>query len=615
MSTVYCTSDVSLTFTNCQNILLRIQFQACALSLMNCNNVTFTTSLAEPTLKSLDFPSEGEGKNEHEDEDECELNYYYDPLKKKKTYFASDNVCYYRNTTCVRKGFWFGTLPPMTNNINTHTYGAFPCPLGYCDFLSHCLRENCHNKTLFCELPEPNALCYGNRGGVLCSQCMENYTFTFDTIDCAPNENCSFGYIIVMIILVLLFWLLLVIAQLVVVYLDLHIGSGRLYCFIFFFSSLQFFEGSSFPSKFSFAGELLVTGVIQLNPNVFGLIPICIPGDHSHIVLGYALLRYAHPLFLVVVIVLLICISKRCALPLFHYNNRATNSICILLYLSFFSLTHTSFSFLVPVKFPDRSTVYASLDPTVIYFTSYHRFLVILALLTQVVLVVPFLALLVLSPWLVRWFNLLRLKPVLDEFQACYKDRYRCFAGFYLTWWLVIFLLSSFSDYYVKIYLLQVMAIVLLIVHAIFQPYKERWLNVLDTLFISDLVLLSILHGTTSRIVFESPGLMIFKDILLHLLVLFPMMYFVSLCLWLVLKRVHYFLLNYLHKGKTRQLRNVGVVVNDTDTHCRPFTAEREPLLFQQSLNSSVTNREYCDVPEPRLPTRSSVGLSGSATS
>ena len=36
MSTVNCNSDVSLTFTNCQNIILlgsNIQFQACALSL------------------------------------------------------------------------------------------------------------------------------------------------------------------------------------------------------------------------------------------------------------------------------------------------------------------------------------------------------------------------------------------------------------------------------------------------------------------------------------------------------------------------------------------------------------------------------------------------------
>jgi len=333
-------------------------------------------------------------------------------------------------------------------------------------------------------------------------------------------------------------------------------------------------------------------------------------------VLGYALLRYIHPFFLAVVIGLLICISKRSSLPFLYRNNRATNAICILLYLSFFSLTQTSLSFLVPVRFQDRTTVYASLDPTVPYFTSYHRFLVILALLTQVVFSCSILGLLVLSPWgtLVQpapFETCLRWIPGLLPRQVSLL----CWFLSDLTWRLVIFLLSSIGDYFVNIYLLQVMAIVLLMVHAMFQPYKERWLNVLDTLFISDLVLLSILHGTTSRIVFESPGLTIFKDILLHLLVLFPMMYFVSLCLWLVLKRVHYFLLNCLHKGKTRRLRNVGVVVNDTDTHCRPFTAEREPLLFQQSLNSSVTNREYCDVPEPRLPTSSTVGLSGSATS
>jgi len=167
-----------------------------------------------------------------------------------------------------------------------------------------------------------------------------------------------------MIILVLLFWLLLVTAHLVVVYLDLHIGSGRLYCFIFFFSSSQFFVGDSFPSKFFYAIELLVTGFIQLNPKIFGLIPICIPGDHSHIVLGYALLRYIHPFFLAVVIGLLICISKRSSLPFLYRNNRATNAICILLYLSFFSLTQTSLSFLVPVRFQDRTTVYASLQCT-----------------------------------------------------------------------------------------------------------------------------------------------------------------------------------------------------------------------------------------------------------
>jgi len=51
--------------------------------------------------------------------------------------------------------------------------------------------------------------------------------------------------------------------------------------------------------------------------------------------------------------------------------------------------------------FPGRSTAYANLDPTVTYFTSYHFWLVILALLTQVVLVLPSVTLLVLSPCMV----------------------------------------------------------------------------------------------------------------------------------------------------------------------------------------------------------------------
>jgi len=215
------------------------------------------------------------------------------------------------------------------------------------------------------------------------------------------------------------------------------------------------------------------------------------------------------------------------------------------------------------------------------------------------------------------WFNLLRLKPVLDEFQACYQDRYRCFAGFYLTWRLVIFLLSSIGDYFVNIYLLQVTTIVLMMVHAMFQPYKEQWLNVLDTLFITDLILLSILHGSTANVVFESPGLMIFKDILVHLLVLLPLVYFVLLCLWPILKRVHNFLPNC--NGRRRMVRNV-ITHNNTGT-TESDSDEREPLLFQQSINSSEirglrrTGHEQYDVPKPSFPTISIVGLSQSATS
>jgi len=117
-------------------------------------------------------------------------------------------------------------------------YGAFPCPFGFCDFSGHCSGENCSHKSFFCEIFEPNALCYGNRGGVLCSQCAQNYSFTFDAVDCAPSEDCRLVYIFVMIGLVLAFWALLVTVLLVVVYLDLRIGSALLSFSSVFYSSL-----------------------------------------------------------------------------------------------------------------------------------------------------------------------------------------------------------------------------------------------------------------------------------------------------------------------------------------------------------------------------------------
>jgi len=234
--------------------------------------------------------------------------------------------------------------------------------------------------------------------------------------------------------------------------------------------------------------------------------------------------------------------------------------------------------------------VYASLDPTVPYFTSYHRFLVILALLTQVVFSCSILGLLVLSPWgtLVQpapFETCLRWIPGLLPRQVSLL----CWFLSDLTWRLVIFLLSSIGDYFVNIYLLQVMAIVLLMVHAMFQPYKERWLNVLDTLFITDLILLSLLHGSTANVVFESPGLMIFKDILVHLIVLLPLVYFVSLCLWPILKRVYNFLLNFTRKGNKKRLRNLGDADSDTGAPYRPFTAERS-LFFFSSLLIAVSS-------------------------
>ena len=543
---------------------------------------------------------------------ECKLGYFYDSEQQKCVCFPSDHV--YCNdssyTSCVEEGYWFGKV------TDTGTFGVFPCPFGNCNYTtSRCPAGSCSDRKFFCSLSDNDhdSLCYSNRGGMLCSQCRGNYSFTFDAIDCASTDECHPGYIALVIFLVLVFWAILVTVILVVVGLDLHIGSGHLYCFFFFFSVLEHFVGGSFPSPILYVIELIVTGFIQLDPKMFGLIPVCLPGNLTN--MDYAALRYIHPVFLAVVILLLVFCSRHYKLPLFQHR-RAINAICILLYLSFFSLTQTSLSFLLPVMLYDKSVkVYANVQPTLGYLHPVHVGFAVVALLIQVVLVVPFLTLLLLSPCLIRcsWFNniiMVRLKPILDEFQACYKDAYRCFAGFYLTWRQIIFLLSLIGDYLINIYLLQVFAIIMLMVHAVFQPYRKHWLNVLDTLFITDLILLSILHGSTANFVFKTPFLQGFKDFLIYLLVLFPLGYFALLCLWPILKRIY----TCFYNRQRRRRRRIGMyTVND---HTTATPDEREPLIFDESVRSNEVKNQSSGA-HPRInpaPTTTTVGLSQSAS-
>ena len=533
---------------------------------------------------------------------QCKYGYVYDAHEQKCTCSSSNHVHCNETTytACVEEGYWFGEVD------NDGTYEAIPCPFGNCNYtIGSCPTGPCPGKNAFCNLRDEdrNALCYGNRANILCSQCKPNSSFTFDAIKC--TDQCSGWSIVWVIGLILVFWAFLIAALLVITGLDFHIGSGRLYCFLFFFSVLQYFVGGTFPSPVLYVIEVVITGFIQLNPKFWGFIPVCLyEGLHS---MWYMVLSYIHPLFLGCVILVLVCCSRKHRLPCFH-ERRGINAICILLYLSFFSLTQTSLSFLAPVTFTTQNnslTTRVSIDADLGYWSTTHAVFVPVAILVQLCLVIPFLLLLIFSPCLNRFpvFGqaMHRLKPIIDEFQGCYKDSYRSFAGFYLAWRQIIFLLDLVStSQFVTIYLLQISSIIMLLIHAVFQPYKDQWLNALDAVFIADLQLLSILHGSTANVVFESPVLLVIKKVIIVILVLLPLMYFAVLCLYPIGKRI------FVHLPCRRKLRQLHTVVEHTEW-------EREPLIFEQS-NCSINQLSINDHSKSRnrVPTTSVVGLSAS---
>ena len=84
------------------------------------------------------------------------------------------------------------------------------------------------------------------------------------------------------------------------------------------------------------------------------------------------------------------------------------------------------------------------------------------------------------------------LKPLLDSFQGCFKDRLRFFAGFYFLYRWSFLLVSSNTELY-SIYYTSIggVLVFILTLHTICQPYVKRAHNIIDALLFSNLILIN----------------------------------------------------------------------------------------------------------------------------
>ena len=526
----------------------------------------------------------------------CYQGYVYDEHEKIcRCYNKMENVIYCNETdytACVNTGYWYGPIHD-TSPDNLYTkYTAYPCPFGYCNYTvaGTCPTSNCGGQgsahQFYCSLPRvsSDSLCLYKRGKILCSGCSHNHYLSFDGIKCVAKEKCNNNYIALYVFIIFFFWIGTIIVFSIIAKLDLRIGSGYLYAFVFFFSVLQYFVHGLFPSTFLFNMELFLTGFMQLDPKIFGLFQMCAIKSVNN--LEFTATHYIYPLLLVSALMLFVYASRKWPnYAPFSRQNSAINLICIVTYLVFISLTQTSLAMLAPIAYPGINNHHyvVSIEPKVKYFDKKrHLPYGLIALLIQVVFVIPFLVLLLFSPWLmkIRRLNLTRIKPILDEYQACYKTKYRSFVGFYLTCRQLIYLIDFLTNIfnvssYMGIYILQILSILILTIHCLIQPYNSLHLNILDGLIILDLVLLSILHGNTANVVFAKflPA----KTVIVHILVLLPVVYIIGLCLFLLVS-------GCMKRRKKRVRRSHSRQSSHPTSHpsdrAQDEKLEREPLLF-----------------------------------
>ena len=133
-------------------------------------------------------------------------------------------------------------------------------------------------------------------------------------------------------------------------------------------------------------------------------------------------------------------------------------------------------------------------SPDIEYFYGRHKFYEIRAGLFMVI-VVGLPLLFGLEPFVNSRINFVKVKPLLDQFQYCYKGNYHYFAAYYMICRLVIIIINiaAPSSDFIFQYLLIAACVVISLIHHIFKPYSNDTLNRFDGMVLHLLILVSVL--------------------------------------------------------------------------------------------------------------------------
>ena len=186
--------------------------------------------------------------------------------------------------------------------------------------------------------------------------------------------------------------------------------------------------------------------------------------------------------------------------------------------------------------------------------------------------------------WMLQKIPHSYLKPFADSFQSCFKDNLRFFAGFYFVYRLALLISWVMSSLITqRLMLLQFLFTSMLLAHSIFQPYRKRFHNILDSFLF---FILSVINGITlynyhyAKIDFTKK---IGTNALIHIqafLAYLPLVYFVILIITSIIVRK----VKNLHNLKTsslsihlNQLRKKSGSDNDLPSRLKDNAEFEEP--------------------------------------
>ena len=373
----------------------------------------------------------------------------------------------------IKYGNWFGTVA-----FEIRTFSL--CPTYYCDFA-----EETETKDGFVNLPkEQNDQCSSHRTGMACGECISGYTLAYDSPDCINKNDCSPGITALVVILTILYWFVIMLTVFALMYFNVNVSIGYTYGLLFYYSIVDILLGSNlYISVGVFQLTTILSGFAKLTPQFLG--KLCFVQGLNGI--DQQFIHYVHALAVFLMTIIIVIIARRwphrIATIVSHCIIRV---ICLLLLLAYTSLASTSLQLLRPLYYHDIDGAYVYLSPSVKYFTGRHVAYSIVALVCGLFIVIGFPLMLFIQPFLRGKVNFVKIKPLLDQFQGCYKDKYHWFAAYYLICRLVIIAMEFVN----ALYYLQTVCVIIVMIHIWIWPYKSDILNKLDGIILLTMILI-----------------------------------------------------------------------------------------------------------------------------
>ena len=427
-------------------------------------------------------------------------NFSYMMIPKGINCVGSESYDYFT----VTPGYWYS---------NGFTKYVTNCPHGH-HSSSFDLYSSIHDDAPY---PNSNSQCSINWTGLACGECVKGNYIMHDSTRCVALQECIFkNYgLIPFFFLSLLYWIIVISLIFVLLHFKFDITAGYAYGMIFYYSVLEQTVNASYVGT---QNNLKAHNVIHIHNTLltilssignmkppFQLFKFCFEKNTK--MMDHMFLTYIHPLIVIFWIVTIFMLARNfvtVARTIGRYVN--SKSICILLMLSYSSISYTSVQLFRPLAVYnqyDHASWQLYLSPTIQYFDNCVVILYfIIAILCELIIGIGFPFVLAFEPYLTHYLNInfssIYIKPIMDQSKGCYKEEYRWFAAYYLLCRQLLYAAdigTDFMPYYIskaKFPIMLAIYVLIIMVHVWFQPYKQRILNVLDSSILMTLMLVLI---------------------------------------------------------------------------------------------------------------------------